>query len=83
MVYRHSVVSKLSLVFGPHSSFLQGISCLQTPLLMVELFRWLSSLIFLLPPVSPIRPILDSVLVEKGFLTEKVLNEKEFCILLL
>ena len=37
----HSVVSNLSLVFGPRSSFLQGISCLQTPLLIVELSWWL------------------------------------------
>ena len=81
--YIHSVASNLSLVFGPHPSFLQGISCLQTPLFMVELFWWLPSSTFLLPPVSPILPLLNSLLVGEGFLTKMVLNEMEFCILLL
>ena len=48
MGYRHSVAANLSLVFGPHPSFLHGISCLQTPLFMVELFWWLPSSTFLL-----------------------------------
>ena len=56
---------------------------LQTPLLMVEIFWWLSSSIFLLPPVSPTLSLLDSELAAKRFLTEKVLNEMEFRILLL
>ena len=47
---------QFSLVFGPHSCFLQGISFLQTPLLMVELFWWFPSSTSLLPPVSPILP---------------------------
>ena len=33
-------------------------------------------------PFSPILPLLDSLLVGKGFLTEEVLNERKFCILL-
>ena len=78
-----SVASNLSLVLGPHPSFSQGISCLQTPLLRVDIFWWLLSSTFLLLPVSPILHLLDSRLVEKRFLTEKVLNEMEFCILLL
>ena len=44
---------------------------------------WLPSLTFFLPPVPTIRLLLDSLLVGKGFLTEKVLNEMELCILLL
>ena len=81
VAYMNSVASNLSLVFGPHPSFLQGISCLQTPLFMVELFWWLPSSTFLLPPVSPILPLLNSLLVGEGFLTKIVLNEMEFCIL--
>ena len=79
----HSVASNLSLVFGPYSSFLQGISCLQTLVLMVELFRWFPSSTFILPPVSPILSLLDLLSVGKGFLIKKVLNEMKFCIYLL
>ena len=82
MGYRHTVVSNLSLVFGPYPSFLEGISFVQTPFLMDKLLWWLPSLTFLLPPFSPILPLLDSLLVGKGFLTEEVLNERKFCILL-
>ena len=79
MGYIHSVASNLSLLFDLHPSFLQGLSYLQTPLLMVELFWWLPLATFLLRPVSPILSLLDSLLVGKGFLTENILNEMEFC----
>ena len=70
MGYMHSVASNLSLVFDPHPSFLQGISCLQTPLLIVEFFGWLF-------------PVSTHYWLGREFLTEKVLNEMEFRILLL
>ena len=84
-IYRFScsVASNLSVVLGPNPSFLQGISCLQTSFLMVELFWWLPSSTFLLLQVSPILPFLDLRLVGKGFLTEKVLDDMKYCILLI
>ena len=77
----HLVASNLSLVFGSYRSFLQGISYLQTPLLMVEFFWCLLCSSFLLLSVSPILPLLDSIMFGKRFLTKKVLNEMEFYIL--
>ena len=79
----YGIKANLSPAFGIHASFLQGIRCSETPLLMVELFWWLLLSTFLLPPDSLIFPFHDSQLVGKGYLTVKVLNEMGFCILLL
>ena len=79
----HYVTSNLSLVFGPHPSFLQGISCLQI------LFLWLNfsdgAPFFNISSTSSFTnsSLLGSLFAGKGSLTVKVLNEKEFCILLL
>ena len=78
MGHMHSYISNLSLVFGTHPSILQGIICLQTSVLMVELFWWLPSSTFLLPPTSPILDLLDSLMVGKGFLTEMKWNLVSF-----
>ena len=69
-------ICNTGIQLGPHSSFLQKISCLQTPLLMVELLWWLISFTFRFTSSS-----LSWLNWEgKGFLTEKVLKNMKFCI---